>query len=399
MSKYFRNISGDEEDSLWIPTNVGRYASTLDENKWIDLDARFARVGTEYTGVEGSVIFVGEDTYLDEDNPYFFYDKTNNRVGLGVNSGLTARLNFLSGTTAAAGIAFGSDVTLYRFAADILKTDDTFEVGANFRFPNTTTLGANGVFYKAGTRFLHAYGTNNIFLGQGSGNFTLSGGSGSNIGIGTNTLIALTSGQFNIVIGTNNGQSLTTGSSNTLIGLQCGRYITGSYNTALGDGALYGVIGSNTAASNVAIGRNIGNLVTTAANNTVVGTSAAEGLTTGSNNVFIGFQVANETGVTGSNNIVIGYDIDLPTVSTSNYLSIGNIIYGTVNTGQVSVGVSSQVASAILQVDSTVRGFLPPRMTTAQRNAISAPEEGLEVYDLTLHKKFVYDGTTWQGCW
>lgn len=37
-------------------------------------------------------------------------------------------------------------------------------------------------------------------------------------------------------------------------------------------------------------------------------------------------------------------------------------------------------ASAILTLNSTTRGFLPPRMTKAQRNAIAAPADGLIIY-------------------
>ena len=53
------------------------------------------------------------------------------------------------------------------------------------------------------------------------------------------------------------------------------------------------------------------------------------------------------------------------------------------------------VASAQLQVSSTTKGFLPPRMTTSQKNAISSPSEGLQVYDLTLHQMSYFNGTIW----
>ena len=46
----------------------------------------------------------------------------------------------------------------------------------------------------------------------------------------------------------------------------------------------------------------------------------------------------------------------------------------------VTAGGGTNNASAILQADSTTRGFLPPRMTNAQRTAISSPAVGLLVY-------------------
>jgi hypothetical protein len=68
------------------------------------------------------------------------------------------------------------------------------------------------------------------------------------------------------------------------------------------------------------------------------------------------------------------------------------------DTGHMAIGAFAIDSSAALQVVSTTRGFLGPVMTTTQRNAMT-PTEGVEVYDLTLHKKFCYDGTTWQALW
>lgn len=62
--------------------------------------------------------------------------------------------------------------------------------------------------------------------------------------------------------------------------------------------------------------------------------------------------------------------------------------------GDVSIGGALSGTASALEIISTTKGFLPPRMTTTQRNAIT-PVEGLEVYDLTLHGKFLYNGTTW----
>jgi hypothetical protein len=54
-----------------------------------------------------------------------------------------------------------------------------------------------------------------------------------------------------------------------------------------------------------------------------------------------------------------------------------------------------QVASAVLEVSSTTRGFLKPRLTTAQKNAIATPAAGLEIYDTDLNRPCFYNGTSW----
>ena len=46
----------------------------------------------------------------------------------------------------------------------------------------------------------------------------------------------------------------------------------------------------------------------------------------------------------------------------------------------VGIGTSTPQTSAQLDVSSTTKGFLPPRMTAAQRSAISSPTNGLLVY-------------------
>jgi hypothetical protein len=52
-------------------------------------------------------------------------------------------------------------------------------------------------------------------------------------------------------------------------------------------------------------------------------------------------------------------------------------------------------ASAVLQADSTTQGFLPPRMTTAQINAIVTPAEGLVAYNTTISHLCCYQGGAW----
>ena len=66
------------------------------------------------------------------------------------------------------------------------------------------------------------------------------------------------------------------------------------------------------------------------------------------------------------------------------------------STGNFAVGTSSDVVSAVLQAVSTTKGFLPPKMTTPQKNAIATPATGLMVYDITLNKLAVFTGVNWE---
>ncbi|MBG44328.1 MAG: hypothetical protein CL530_10210 [Aequorivita sp.] len=61
---------------------------------------------------------------------------------------------------------------------------------------------------------------------------------------------------------------------------------------------------------------------------------------------------------------------------------------------QVGIGTTNPDASSMLDITSTSKGLLVPRMTTAQRNAITTPSNSLLVYDTTLKSFYYYDSTT-----
>jgi len=67
---------------------------------------------------------------------------------------------------------------------------------------------------------------------------------------------------------------------------------------------------------------------------------------------------------------------------------------------QISVNTTGDTAniSAMLDVSSTDKGMLIPRMTSAQRAAISTPADGLLVFDTTTDSFWYYNGTAveWQ---
>jgi hypothetical protein len=124
---------------------------------------------------------------------------------------------------------------------------------------------------------------------------------------------------------------------------------------------------------------------------------------------------AGISGFAGSGNVLLGNNFNIRAMNSSNTgtmnlikstsgnnIEVGGSNHGntfinpTLNSGQtVVVGDNVVVASAVLNVSSTTKGFLPPRMTTTQKNAIATPAAGLQVYDTTLNQMSYYNGTTW----
>jgi hypothetical protein len=69
-------------------------------------------------------------------------------------------------------------------------------------------------------------------------------------------------------------------------------------------------------------------------------------------------------------------------------------------TGIVFVGTGTSTptsSSAILEASSTTQGFLPPRLTTSQRDAITTPVAGLTIWNSTNTQLEVYDGFYWKN--
>lgn len=60
------------------------------------------------------------------------------------------------------------------------------------------------------------------------------------------------------------------------------------------------------------------------------------------------------------------------------------------------VGIGTTAPAAALDVASSTQGFLPPRMTTEQRDAIQTPPEGSLIYNVTTKRLNFHDGTQWQ---
>ena len=82
--------------------------------------------------------------------------------------------------------------------------------------------------------------------------------------------------------------------------------------------------------------------------------------------------------------------------SGGNNTSLCQYVNNTINGTYIGRDEITPNASAVLDVGSTTQGFLPPRMTTTQKNAISSPAAGLQVYDSTTNRAAVYT-SAWEN--
>jgi hypothetical protein len=66
------------------------------------------------------------------------------------------------------------------------------------------------------------------------------------------------------------------------------------------------------------------------------------------------------------------------------------------NAGNIGIGTATPNTNSILDLTSTSKGFLPPRMTNVQITGITSPPEGLTIYSTDAKTLVFYNGTSWQ---
>lgn len=119
-----------------------------------------------------------------------------------------------------------------------------------------------------------------------------------------------------------------------------------------------------------------------------------------SNQMYVGFyENGSIRGYAGSYSGA-AEDFDLGTASTNTtgklHLTIQASPKMTIdNTGAVGISNTAPDASAILDINSTAKGLLIPRMATTERTAIISPAKGLMVFDNTTSTFWFYNGAMW----
>ena len=75
--------------------------------------------------------------------------------------------------------------------------------------------------------------------------------------------------------------------------------------------------------------------------------------------------------------------------------SLGATVGLTVEKGRTGIGTTSP--QSILDITSTTKALLPPRLTTAQRDTMPFPQFGMVIINTDTKKINLYNGTTWEA--
>ena len=101
-------------------------------------------------------------------------------------------------------------------------------------------------------------------------------------------------------------------------------------------------------------------------------------------------------GISTLNSISVRVSGALQIGSTNFKVDNTNTYFQSQYTNNVFGGTSTDGdASALVTMKSTTQGFLPPRMTDAERDAIATPAAGLMIYDTTNNQMNYWNGSTW----
>ncbi|MES2777389.1 MAG: hypothetical protein V4722_24635 [Bacteroidota bacterium] len=233
-----------------------------------------------------------------------------------------------------------------------------------------------------------AYGTQSLYANVDGSN---------NAAFGYNAMAGTTSGVQNTAIGNYSLNTNSTGGGNTALGSQAD-VISGNLAnaTALGFNAKSGcnnclVLGDS---SNVKIG--MGTAFPSTARLVIKTGSGDNGIDLASANAYAEMRVIRNTLSSIDKNIYLNFAA--PAGSAVNIYSEGLTETMKVSGQKVAIGTSTPAVSAVLDVSSTTKGFLPPRMTRVQRDAIGSPVAGLVVYCtncITNGQLQVHNGIEW----
>jgi hypothetical protein len=304
-----------------------------------------------------------------------------------VGTGLLSIVGFGSGNTADGDYSVngGGQTNLISAAADWAH------IGGGFNNQTTalySVIGGGAGNVASSTYAVIAGGINNTVSG-GAGSSALCGGSGNSVlaessylGGGINNSIAalaldstISGGSSNTIATGGVGSTISGGNTNTSAGA-AGTIGGGVANTIIFGSGQCTIAGGSTNTANssyASVGGGYTNQATGAWSTIPGGDSnTADGPYS-----FAAGRRAKVGGTTGAYVWADSTNADFTATVTDSYVIRAS--------GGVGIGTPSPDPVAILQADSTTKGFLPPRMTTTQRDAISSPPVGLTIFNTTTN--------------
>jgi hypothetical protein len=353
-------------------------------------------------------------------------------LSTGANDNVAIGNNVLSSMT---GIAANANIVAIGHNAMLTKTgladSNNVVIGSNAMADGGGTGGQNNV--AVGTQSLrnNQTGTRNVSIGfQTMRNPTTSS---NNVAIGVQALHNVSTGGANIGLGNTAGFNITTGSNNVVIGSTFATSIATLSNFMLFcDGAGNErfripstgnvLIGTTTDSGYLLDVNGTARVQNNSGTSLYIGSSTLVSTTTPALVNLGGSYGNNATGNVGNMKLTLvdvgatnkyGFGVDgiagiLEFQSTFDFgfytgnLATRNEVLRIKQGGNVGIGTASPNASALLDVSSTTKGFLPPRMTGAQAELIGTPAAGLLVYStdgsgatITSLGWWGYNGTTW----
>lgn len=368
------------------------------------------------SGTVGRILFEGTGNVLQQ-SANLFWDNTNARLGIGTSSP-TAPVNIVGGTETFAGYqrslwlktstnakssvelilenTFTTTGRMYEIAS---YSDGSFNItdrtnsGLRFKIDNTYVQ-----FHSSAAANANLIGTvatiNALWFNQTSATATTSNYTLCNVS-GLTLLNAPTGGSIYFRIGNSNKALLTNGGNLLLNTTTDAGYKLDVNGTARVQNTLTVTSSSSNGALSLTqngVGFAAQYIYRPNVTNTIA-TLMFQDLKSGANfkSFSLGIGRSGDPQWTNSD-FIFGY------YSGSGSWQQSAKIFNASGNWQIENGTgTSDIATAILQVNSTTKGFLPPRMTNAQMLAIATPAAGLVVYDTTNNKHCGYDGTAWQN--
>lgn len=249
-------------------------------------------------------------------------------------------------------------------------------------------------------------GTGNLAIGTNAMTGNTSGG--NNVAIGLNALVGNLTSNNNVAVGTS-ALAANTATGNTAVGYTAlGANIGGTNNTGIGN---FSLTANTSGVGNTGLGENSLRFNATTSYNSGVGYQALYN-NTGTGNSSVGFNnyftkttgdynssIGYRTGFTqssGGYNVAIGASVDLPSLTGSGQLNIGNVIYGVnlyqsttssstpTTTGRIGIGVTTPTAFLHLQAPTTaastgqIKLAEGSRQTAAENGTINYVADNLE---------------------